>query len=307
MNAKSTTPETRWLNFLERAEVTLTRAELLLPEQPATIDWTKTLAARWERRHGVRYGCGALYPVVAPHTVSLDRLVGIDEQKARINQNTKQFVAGYPANNVLLTGAPGTGKSSLVKAMLGRYGKQGLRLIEVDKGDLFDLSKILESLQGATQRFILFCDDLAFDVQEGGYRELKAVLDGSITAPPENVLIYATSNRRHLMSTFFHENFSQSDGKSEIHPDEAKEEKTALAERFGLWISFYSFSEDDYLAAVSGWLTQHGIPLPKTEEAIETLRLEALQWARLRGSVSGRTAWQFARHYAGCRALRSES
>lgn len=307
MKAKSTTPETHWLKFLERAEAALARAELLLPENPEPINWTKTRAARWERRRGARHDRGALYPVLTPHTVSLDRLVGIDEQKARIDQNTKQFVAGYPANNVLLTGAPGTGKSSLVKAMLTRYGKRGLRLIEVDKGDLFDLPKILESLQGAAQRFVLFCDDLAFDVQEGGYRELKAVLDGSITAPPENVLIYATSNRRHLMPTFFHENFSQNDGKSEIHPDEAKEEKMALAERFGLWISFYPFSEDDYLAAVAGWLTHHKIPLPKTAAASEALRLEALQWARLRGSVSGRTAWQFARHYAGYKALRSKS
>jgi predicted AAA+ superfamily ATPase len=307
MNAKSTAPEIHWLKFLERVEAVLTRAEMLLPENPKPIHWTKTPAARWERRHGVRHGCGALYPIAAPHTVSLDRLVGIDEQKARIDQNTKQFVADHPANNVLLTGAPGTGKSSLVKAMLSRYGKRGLRLIEVDKGDLFDLPKILESLQGATQRFILFCDDLAFDVQEGGYRELKAVLDGSITASPENVLIYATSNRRHLMSMFFYENFSQSDGKSEIHPDETKEEKMALAERFGLWISFYPFSEDDYLSAVAGWLTHHKIPPPKTVAAGEALRLEALQWARMRGSVSGRTAWQFVRHYAGSKALRSQT
>jgi predicted AAA+ superfamily ATPase len=277
----------------------------MLPENPPPIHWEKTLAARWQRRQGGRHGHGALYPVATPHTVSLDRLVGIDEQKERIDQNTRQFVAGHPANNVLLTGAPGTGKSSLVKAMLGRYSKRGLRLIEVDKSDLFDLPKILDSLQDAAQRFILFCDDLAFNEQEGGYRELKAVLDGSITAPPDNVLIYATSNRRHLMPTFFHENFSSNNGKSEIHPDEAKEEKTALAERFGLWISFYPFGEDDYLAAVAGWLTYHKIVLPKTVTASENLRLEALQWARLRGSVSGRAAWQFARHYAGRKALRS--
>ncbi|MDR1529696.1 MAG: ATP-binding protein [Burkholderiales bacterium] len=281
--------------FLTRVEKLLARAELLLPQEPMSIDWRITHAARWKRKNGR----GALYAVAKPHTLSLDNLVAIDEQKARVDQNTKQFVGGYAANNVLLTGAPGTGKSSLVKAMLGHYAKQGLRLIEVDKHDLFDLPDILSGIEGLPQRFIVFCDDLAFDAQEGGYRELKAVLDGSIMSPPDNVLIYATSNRRHLMPTYFHENFVYDGDKSEIRPDEAKDEKVSLAERFGLWVSFYTFSEDEYLDAVMNWLNDFGVVMPKSAKAVEELRFRALRWARMRGAVSGRVAWQFARDYVG--------
>jgi Predicted ATPase (AAA+ superfamily) len=291
--------EEQILSFLTRLEALLKRAEYLLPQEIKAIDWDKTLAARWKRKNG----CGALYPVHRPHMLSLDSLVAIDDQKERIDKNTRQFVEGGVANNVLLTGAPGTGKSSLVKAMLQRYAQQGLRLIEVDRNDLFDLPDIVAHLDALPQRFVIFCDDLAFDSQESGYRELKAVLDGSIMAPPDNVLIYATSNRRHLMPTFFHENFTYHENDTEIRPGEGKDEKVSLAERFGLWISFYNFSEDDYWQAVNGWLQYFGVALPQTDQEREALRLNALQWARMRGAVSGRVAWQFARDYVGGQAL----
>lgn len=285
--------------FLTRLETLLDRVEYLLPQEIEPIDWRQTLAARWKRRNGR----GALYQVRQPHMLSPDNLVAVDDQKERIDKNTHQFVEGGVANNVLLTGAPGTGKSSLVKAMLQRYGKRGLRLIEVDRNDLFDLSEIVAHVENLPQRFIIFCDDLAFDTQESGYRELKAVLDGSIMAPPDNVLIYATSNRRHLMPTFFHENFTHDGNHAEIRPDESKDEKASLAERFGLWISFYNFSEEDYWQAVIGWLRHFGVMLPKSARDREAFRLRAMQWARMRGAVSGRVAWQFARDYVGSQVL----
>lgn len=285
--------------FLTHIEALLNRAEYLLPQDEAPIDWHKTLAARWKRKNGR----GALYPVNRPHMLSPDNLVAVDDQKERIDKNTRQFVEGGIANNVLLTGAPGTGKSSLVKAMLQRYGKRGLRLIEVDRNDLFDLPEIVAHVESLPHRFVIFCDDLAFDTQESGYRELKAVLDGSIMAPPDNVLIYATSNRRHLMPVFFRENFTYDGNNAEIRPDESKDEKVSLAERFGLWISFYNFSEDDYWQAVIRWLRYFGVALPRSAQEREALRLRALQWARMRGAVSGRVAWQFARDDVGSRVL----
>ncbi|MDR0588138.1 MAG: ATP-binding protein [Burkholderiales bacterium] len=281
--------------FLDHAEDVLSRVEILLPRAPLPVDWAVTTAARWKRKGGL----GVLLPVARPHTLAPERLIAIDEQKTRIDHNTRQFVEGHTANNVLLTGAPGTGKSSLVKAMLQRYAQDGLRLIEVDKTDLVDLPEILTGIESFAYRFIVFCDDLAFDAQENGYRELKAVLDGSIVAPPENVLIYATSNRRHLMPTYFHENFSGDSDHEEIRPGEGKDEKVSLAERFGLWISFYPFSEEDYLRAVMSWLHHYHVTVSDDDQ--ETFRLTALQWARMRGAVSGRVAWQFARDYCGAR------
>jgi predicted AAA+ superfamily ATPase len=284
--------EQRLIAFLDHAEALLSRVAFLLPQETPAVDWSRITAARWRRKNRA----GALYPVAKPHALSLDSLVAIDEQKERIDANTRQFVEGRTANNVLLTGAPGTGKSSLVKAMLAKYAPQGLRLIEVDKSELFDLSDILNGIEGEPYRFIVFCDDLAFDANEGGYRELKAVLDGSIMAAPDNVLIYATSNRRHLMPTYFSENFTVNDGDTEIRPGEGKDEKVSLAERFGLWISFYPFSEDDYLKAVHGWLNFFKVNVDPDDE---NFRFKALLWARLRGAVSGRVAWQFARDYVG--------
>ncbi len=272
--------------LIRRLESLVERAENLLPPPPAPPDWS-AIAYRWR---------GRLMPVHHPHKIRLADLKGVDAQKAAIDRNTRQFVAGRPANNVLLTGARGTGKSSLVKGVLAKYAKRGLRLIEVDRDDLVDLPEIIELVTGRPERFVVFCDDLSFDASEPGYKALKSALDGSIAGAPENLLIYATSNRRHLMPERMSENLEATrtaDG--EIHPGETTEEKISLSERFGLWLSFYPFDQDHYLDICMHWLRQFGID----ENSALAARQEALQWALQRGSRSGRVAWQFARDYAG--------
>lgn len=277
--------------LLSRAETVLQRLEDVLPPALETPDWQGTVAFRWRRRNGR----GHLQAVRHPHPIRLSDLANIDDQKSRIRLNTQQFVAGRPANNVLLTGARGCGKSSLVKAVLNEFSGQGLRLIEVDKDDLVDLPDIIDLLDGRPERFIIFCDDLSFEAGETAYKALKSVLDGSVAAPPDNVLIYATSNRRHLMPEYFSENAETHRVDDEIHPGEATEEKISLSERFGLWISFYPFSQEDYLNIVGYWLRYFGV----AGKTIAGCEREALNWALARGSRSGRVAWQFARDLAG--------
>ena len=281
--------------LLARAESLLARAEALVSVPSSDPDWASTTAARWRKRNGRGY----LQPVAHPHAIALDDLVAIDAQKEAVDRNTRQFVAKLPANNVLLTGSRGTGKSSLVKAMLARYAAEGLRLIEVDKSDLVDLPDIAERIENEPYCYVIFCDDLTFDAGEAGYKALKVMLDGSIAGAASNVLIYATSNRRHLLPEYFAENLETRHVGDEVHPGESVEEKISLSERFGLWISFYPFVQDDYLAAVDRWLAHFGVAPAASAHDAEARTREALQFALSRGSRSGRVAWQFARHYAG--------
>ena len=278
-------------SFLARAEQLLDRIEPLLPPASPIPDWRLASAFRWRTRRGAGY----LQPIVRLPAIRLGDLHDIDDQKARIDLNTRHFVAGLPANNVLLTGARGSGKSSLIKALLNEYAARGLRVIEVEKGDLTDLPDIVELIDRRPERFIIFCDDLSFDAGDARYKALKVVLDGSLAAPPENVLIYATSNRRHLMPEYFAENLESKRVGEEIHPGEAIEEKISLSERFGLWISFYPFDQDAYLKIVAHWLKSFGC----RDDVIPRAERDALNWALERGSRSGRVAWQFARDWAG--------
>ncbi|MGB3426418.1 MAG: ATP-binding protein [Castellaniella sp.] len=275
---------------MSRAMGVLAQLEAWLPPAPPAIDWTAH-AYRWQRR-GQRGWLEAVRRIAPIH---LDDLQHVDRQKAVLERNTLAFLNGKPANNVLMTGARGTGKSSLVRALLDAHADRGLRLIEIDKSDLGDLGQIIELIHGRPERYIVFCDDLSFEEGEAGYKALKSALDGSVAAPGDNLLIYATSNRRHLMPEYMHENLEaqhQPDG--EIHPGETVEEKISLSERFGLWLSFYPFAQDDYLDIVGHWLQAHGCDAAQIKDA----RTEALQWTLERGSRSGRVARQFARDWA---------
>jgi predicted AAA+ superfamily ATPase len=279
--------------FLLRAEALLQRVEAVLPPAaPREPDWKRGFAFRWRKRGAGGY----LQPVAHASTIRLGDLHNIAPQKLQIEQNTRQFVQKRPANNVLLTGARGTGKSSLIKACLNQFAADGLRLIEVDKADLAELPDIVDLVAGRPERFIIFCDDLSFEEGEGGYKALKVALDGSISAQSDNVLIYATSNRRHLMPERMSDNAGYShDDQGDLHPGETVEEKISLSERFGLWLSFYPFKQDDYLDIVAHWLGSFGCDAAQ----IEAAHPEALRWALQRASRSGRVAWQFAKDYAG--------
>jgi uncharacterized protein len=279
-----------WDSLIKRGEALLARLEKLLPSSPAPTEW-KSIAFRWRKRNGH----GALEAVRHVHRIGLADLCGIDGQKKVVEQNTRQFVEGHPANNVLLTGARGTGKSSLIKALLNKYAPRGLRVIEVEKQDLIDLPEIVELIAQRPERFVLYCDDLSFEADEPGYKALKVVLDGSVAAASENCLIYATSNRRHLMPEFMSENLEAKRVDDEIHPGETVEEKISLSERFGVWVSFYPFDQDEYLDIVAQWLAHFKVTGAKSE----AVRHAALQWALQRGSRSGRVAWQFARDWSG--------
>jgi len=279
--------------LIERAGQLLSRIEAILPQPLSAPDWGLSTAWRYRKRSS---GHGVLEPVRHVAAIRLSDLKEIEPQKEKIQRNTLQFVDGQPANNVLLTGARGTGKSSLIKACLNEYAGRGLRLIEVDKADLVDLPDIVDVVAARPEKFIVFCDDLSFEEGEPGYKALKSILDGSVAAATPNVLIYATSNRRHLLPEYMKENLSYThtdDG--EVHPGEVVEEKISLSERFGLWVSFYPFNQDEYLAITAQWLAWFGVKA----EAISAARPEALVWALERGSRSGRVAYQFARDFAG--------
>jgi predicted AAA+ superfamily ATPase len=273
----------------------LERLDQLLPPPPPKTDWDASIAFRWRSagRRGTAGGAGWLQPVRHVHRIKLSDLRGIDAQIAKVEQNTRQFIDGKPANNVLLTGARGTGKSSIVKALLNKYARQGLRLIEVEKNDLADLPYIVDQVAPRKERFLLFCDDLTFHGAEDGYIALKVALDGSISTTSENLLIYATSNRRHLMPEYMAENLETRYVGDEIHPGETVEEKISLSERFGLWVTFYPFDQDEFLVIVGQWLKHFGASLQ------DKAREEALQWALQKGSRSGRVAYQFARDWVG--------
>ncbi len=280
--------------LIRRADALLARLEAILPRPLQAPDWSASVAFRYRRRGGA----GVLEPVRHVARIRLDDLKEVDAQKEKLLRNTEQFVAGRPANNVLLTGARGTGKSSLIKACLNAFAERGLRLIEVDKADLVDLPDLVDLIAERPERFVVFCDDLSFDEGEAGYKALKSMLDGSVAQSSDNLLIYATSNRRHLLPETMKDNLGYrhtEDG--EIHPGEAVEEKISLSERFGLWLSFYPFSQDEYLAIVAQWLRSFGV----AEEAIAAARQESLVWALERGSRSGRVAFQFAKDFAGRR------
>lgn len=278
-------------SLLDRLDRLFARLDAVLPAPTFPPDWSSH-AFRWRSRDGR----GWLETVHHPHRIALGDLQAVEEQKQRIEQNTRQFVQGKPANNVLLTGARGTGKSSLVKAVLNQFARRGLRLIEVDKNDLIHLPEIVDQIAGRREKFILFCDDLSFESGEPGYKAMKSILDGSISGMPDNLLVYATSNRRHLMPEKMAENLeAKYTEEGDVRPGETTEEKVSLSERFGLWLSFYAFGQEEYLAICGHWLEHFGC----TPEIVATARQEALQWALSRGSRSGRVAWQFARDYAG--------
>ncbi len=284
--------------FMERVVRFLDRYEQTLPPPTPPLDWSNTFAARWM---GEGSG-GWLRPLEITAEQSLDDLIGVDRQKQLLEANTSQFVRGLPANNALLWGARGTGKSSLVRALLHAWKDQGLRLIEIDKADLMHLPAVVARISGQPWRFLVFCDDLAFEADDSAYKTLKTVLDGSLEATPDNLLLYATSNRRHLLPEQRSDNLASSMVDGELHPGEAIEEKIALSDRFGLWVSFYPFSQEHYLDVVRHWLgslaAQHGLAWEWNEE----LQKEAIRWATARGNRNGRCAWQFARSWVG-RAL----
>lgn len=280
-------------HLIARAERLIARIEAVLPQPLGAPDWDEAIAWRYRKRSS---GHGVLEPVRHIGQMAMSDLKEIEPQKARIERNTRQFVQGLPANNVLLTGARGTGKSSLIRACLHAYAGQGLRLIEVDKTDLVDLPDIVDVVSARSEKFIVFCDDLSFEEGDAGYKALKSILDGSVAAASANVLVYATSNRRHLLPEYMKENLTYTHSEDgEVHPGEVVEEKISLSERFGLWVSFYPFSQDEYLAIVAQWLHAFGA----SDEQVAASRPAALLWALERGSRSGRVAYQFARDFVG--------
>ena len=285
--------------FLERAEAVLARLEPLMPAQRESIEWDQCLAARWQREGRSGY----LMPLQVSLEMRLSDLIGVDNQRDQLGRNTKQFLDGLPANHALLWGSRGTGKSSIIRALLAEYGHAGLRLIEIERDHLADLPRVVEQLQGLPQRFVLFCDDLSFEAGESDYRVLKSVLDGSLEQAPDNVLLYATSNRRHLVpeKESDNENWKNVDG--ELHPNEAVEDKIALSDRFGLCLSFYPFTQDHFLSVVEHWIEVLARKAGLQWQRDEALDILAVRWATGRGNRNGRCAYQFARYWVGLKLL----
>ena len=274
--------------FFKRAVSVLERLDAWLPQPLQEPNWA-AVAFRWQQV-GQQ---GILQALPTPHTFPLSRLAAVDNQMKQLVRNTEQFLAGRPANNALLSGARGTGKSSLVKALLHEYAEQGLRLIEVDKQDLASLPSLLKLLQGRAEKFIVFCDDLSFEHGDDGYKALKTALDGGLSVRADNVIVYATSNRRHLLPEYFADNTGHTGDKGEVHPQEAVEEKVSLSDRFGLWLSFYPFDQIAYLQAVENWLQAADVVYD------DIARKAALNWSLSRGGRSGRVAWQFVCDWVG--------
>ncbi|WP_122858052.1 ATP-binding protein [Pseudomonas viridiflava] len=291
--------DSRMNAFLERADAVLARLEPLLPALREPVDWTQALAARW-----VREGrSGYLMPLEVSLDMRLSDLIGVDLQRDQLGRNTRQFIDGLPANHALLWGSRGTGKSSLIRALLAEYAASGLRLIEIERDHLGDLPRVVEQLQKLPQRFVLFCDDLSFESGEGDYRVLKSVLDGSLEQAPDNVLLYATSNRRHLVREKESDNANWQQVDGELHPSEAVEDKIALSDRFGLWLSFYPFTQDHYLNVVEHRITQLALKSGLSWQRDENLDKAAVRWATGRGNRNGRCAYQFARYWVGLQLL----
>ena len=295
--------DSRLNTFLERAESVLARLEPLLPALRQEIDWDRCLAARWQREGRSGY----LLPLEVSLDMRLSDLIGVDQQRQQLARNTQQFLDGHPANHALLWGSRGTGKSSLVRALLAEHAVAGLRLIEIERDHLADLPRVVEQLQKLPQRFVLFCDDLSFEAGEGDYRVLKSVLDGSLEQAPDNVLLYATSNRRHLVPEHQsdNENWSRVDG--ELHPSEAVEDKIALSDRFGLWLSFYPFTQEHFLRVVEHWIGELARHSDLQWSRDEQLDILAVRWATGRGNRNGRCAYQFARYWVGLKLLEQQA
>ncbi|WP_300724401.1 ATP-binding protein [Pseudomonas sp.] len=291
--------ETKLSAFLERAESVLARLEPLLPAPRESIQWDDCLAARWQREGRSGY----LMPLHVSLEMRLSDLIGVDNQRDQLGRNTHQFLEGLPANHALLWGSRGTGKSSLIRALLAEYAAAGLRLIEIERDHLGDLPRVVEQLQGLPQRFVLFCDDLSFEAGESDYRVLKSVLDGSLEQAPDNVLLYATSNRRHLVPEKESDNENWKNIEGELHPNEAVEDKIALSDRFGLWLSFYPFTQDHFLSVVEHWITVLAAKAGLQWQRDEALDILAVRWATGRGNRNGRCAYQFARYWVGLKLL----
>lgn len=286
-------------SFLECAAALMARLEPLLPAERAQIDWRHVKAARWKSEARGGY----LSPLDVRLDLRLSGLLNIDRQRQLLVANTRQFIEGLPANHALLWGARGTGKSSLVRALLAEYAEQGLRLIEIERDQLTELPQLVAQLSDPSLRFVVFCDDLSFEAGEGQYRVLKTVLDGSLERAPDNVLLYATSNRRHLLPERQSDNNQWQMVDGELHPNEAVEDKIALSDRFGLWLSFYPFTQQQYLDAVRHWIEVLAQSAELDWQWDAELERDAVSWATGRGNRNGRCAYQYARQWVGTRLL----